>query len=52
MSDDYKDIIDLPYDGVKHHRRMTMYERAAQLMPFAALGKVEYLRSDSVKKKE
>lgn len=37
MKDDYKDIMDLPYSGVKQHRRMSMHERAAQLSPFAAL---------------
>lgn len=33
----YADIIDLPHYEPKHHPRMTMWNRAAQFAPFAAL---------------
>lgn len=33
----YDDILDLPYEGVKQHRRMSAEARAAQFAPFAAL---------------
>lgn len=35
--DNYNDIINLPYRGVKKHPHMSMEERAAQFAPFAAL---------------
>lgn len=37
MEDIYKDIIDLPHHTSKRHPRMSMYNRAAQFSPFAAL---------------
>ena len=37
MTNDYDDIINLPHDEPKHHPRMTMWSRAAQFAPFAAL---------------
>ena len=52
MNDDYKDIIDLPYNGVKQHSRMTMYERAAQLSPFAALTGHNAMLDDTARTKE
>ncbi|MBP3740749.1 MAG: hypothetical protein J6I41_06500 [Bacteroidales bacterium] len=52
MKDDYKDIIDLPYNGVKQHSRMTMYERAAQLSPFAALTGHNDMLDDTARTKE
>ena len=33
----YADIIDLPHYEPKHHPRMSMWSRAAQFAPFAAL---------------
>lgn len=35
--DNYKDIINLPHPEPKHHMRMSLYQRAAQFAPFAAL---------------
>ncbi len=35
--DNYDDIIDMPYGGVKRHQPMQMEARAAQFAPFAAL---------------
>lgn len=37
MSNDYDDIINLPHYEPKHHPRMSMWNRAAQFAPFAAL---------------
>lgn len=37
MTDDYKDIIDLPHHESQRHPRMSMWNRAAQFAPFAAL---------------
>ncbi len=37
MTHDYDDIINLPHYEPKHHPRMTMWNRAAQFAPFAAL---------------
>ena len=33
----YSDIIDLPHHVSKKHPQMSMYQRAAQFAPFAAL---------------
>lgn len=33
----YDDIIDLPYPTSSRHPRMSLYDRAAQFSPFAAL---------------
>lgn len=33
----YADIIDLPYQQSKKHPHMSLYDRAAQFAPFAAL---------------
>lgn len=35
--DDYEDIINLPHHVSDTHRHMSMYQRAAQFAPFAAL---------------
>jgi len=37
MSDQYDDIIHLPHYEPKNHPRMSMWNRAAQFAPFAAL---------------
>ena len=37
MTNDYDDIINLPHYEPKHHPRMSMWNRAAQFAPFAAL---------------
>jgi len=37
MTHDYDDIINLPHYEPKHHPRMSMWNRAAQFAPFAAL---------------
>ena len=37
MTHDYDDIIHLPHFEPKHHPRMSMWSRAAQFAPFAAL---------------
>ena len=37
MNHDYDDIINLPHYEPKHHPRMSMWNRAAQFAPFAAL---------------
>ena len=35
--ENYDDIINLPHYEPKHHPRMSMWNRAAQFAPFAAL---------------
>ena len=35
--DNYDDIINLPHYEPQHHPRMSMWNRAAQFAPFAAL---------------
>lgn len=37
MNNEYDDIINLPHHVSKHHPQMSMYQRAAQFAPFAAL---------------
>jgi hypothetical protein len=37
VNHDYDDIITLPHYELKHHPRMSMWNRAAQFAPFAAL---------------
>ncbi len=37
MTDKYNDIIDLPHYEPKRHPRMSMWNRAAQFAPFAAV---------------
>lgn len=40
-ADKYSDIIDMPHHVSANHPRMSLYERAAQFAPFAALGALE-----------
>lgn len=37
MKNDYEDIIHLPHYEPRYHPRMSMWRRAAQFAPFAAL---------------
>ena len=37
MNGKYDDIIDLPHPTTQNHPRMSLYDRAAQFSPFAAL---------------
>ena len=37
MTDNYEDIINLPHHVSKRHPQMSMWNRAAQFAPFAAL---------------
>lgn len=37
MKSTYDDIINLNYSGIKNHKKMSIYNRAAQFAPFAAL---------------
>ena len=37
MTDNYDDIINLPHHVSKRHTQMSMWNRAAQFAPFAAL---------------
>jgi hypothetical protein len=37
MNSDYNDIINLPHHVSKRHPQMSMWNRAAQFAPFAAL---------------
>ena len=37
VAQQYSDIIDLPHHVSKKHPQMSMYQRAAQFAPFAAL---------------
>ena len=38
MTHEYDDIIDLQRPESRNHPQMSMYQRAAQFAPFAALG--------------
>jgi len=37
MNNKYEDIINLPYNGSKREKKMSLYERSAQFAPFSAL---------------
>ena len=52
MTHDYDDIINLPHCEPKHHPRMSMWNRAAQFAPFAALTGYEDAIKQSAKENE
>lgn len=44
----YEDIIDIKYNGVKNHQKMSISNRAFQFAPFRALtGYTEYIEEES-----
>ena len=47
--DNYEDIINLPHYEPKHHPRMSMWSRAAQFAPFAALTGFDAAISESAR---
>ena len=52
MTHDYDDIINQPHYEPKHHPRMSMWNRAAQFAPFAALTGYEDAIKQSAKENE
>ena len=52
MTDNYDDIINLPHHVSSKHPRMSMYNRAAQFSPFAALTGYEKAIEEARKKQE
>ena len=52
MTDNYDDIINLPHHVSQRHPRMSMYNRAAQFSPFAALTGYEKAIEKAQKKKK
>ena len=46
--DNYEDIINLPHHVSKRHPQMSMWNRAAQFAPFAALTGYEDAIQDSI----
>jgi hypothetical protein len=52
MRNDYDDIINLPHYEPKHHPRMSMWNRAAQFAPFAALTGYDAAIKDTAQKNE
>ena len=52
MTDNYDDIINLPHHVSQRHPRMSMYNRAAQFSPFAALTGYEKASEEARKKQE
>ena len=52
MTDNYDDIINLPHHVAQRHPRMSMYNRAAQFSPFAALTGYEKAIEEARKKQE
>ncbi len=52
MTDNYDDIICLPHHVSTKHPRMSMYNRAAQFSPFAALTGYEKAIEEARKKQE
>ena len=52
MTHDYDDIINLPHHVSKRHPQMSMWNRAAQFAPFAALTGYEEAIQEAVKENE
>lgn len=52
MTDNYDDIINLPHHVSAKHPKMSMYNRAAQFSPFAALTGYEKAIEEARKKQE
>ncbi len=52
MTDNYDDIINLPHHVSQLHPWMSMYNRAAQFSPFAALTGYEKAIEEAQKKQE
>jgi hypothetical protein len=52
MTDHYDDIINLPHHVSMRHPRMSMYKRAAQFSPFAALSGYEKAIDEARRKQE
>ena len=52
MTHDYDDIINLPHHVSKRHPQMSMWNRAAQFAPFAALTGYEDSIKDSAQENE
>ena len=50
--DNYDDIINLPHYEPKHHPRMSMWSRAAQFAPFAALTGYDAAIKDTAQQNE
>ena len=50
--DNYDDIINLPHYEPKHHPRMSMWSRAAQFAPFAALTGYDTAIKDTAQQNE
>lgn len=52
MTENYNDIINLPHHVSAKHPKMSMYNRAAQFSPFAALTGYEKAIEEAQKKQE
>ena len=52
MTHDYDDIINLPHHVSKRHPQMSMWNRAAQFAPFAALTGYEDAIKDTAQENE
>jgi hypothetical protein len=50
--ENYDDIINLPHYEPKHHPRMSMWNRAAQFAPFAALTGYDAVIKDTAQQNE
>ena len=50
--DNYEDIINLPHHVSKRHPQMSMWNRAAQFAPFAALTGYEEAIQDSIQENQ
>ena len=52
IMDNYDDIIHLPHHVSRHHPQMSMWNRAAQFAPFAALTGYEDAIQESARENE